>query len=123
MKDENKQTVVLAEAVNFDHQLVKCITFDLVHINQGWDDDEHDYAYRNRSSYTAADIVDFFEQFKYFTVEWSLGSNKESIKIKGVLHCRYYWETTDENGDRIRVVLDLPHKVTGEGIIVTVYKT
>ncbi len=122
MKAENKQTQVLTEAIIFDHQLIQRITFDLIHINQGWDDEKHDYANRNRSSYTAADIVDFFEQFKYFSVEWSIGSNKENIKIKGVPHFRDFWETTDENGDTVRVVLDLPHKVTGDGIIVTVFK-
>jgi hypothetical protein len=122
VKDKNKQTEVLTEAVNFDHQLIQSITFDLLHINQGWDDENHDYSNRKRSSYTAADIVDFFEQFKYYSVEWIIGLNKESIKIKGVPHHRYYWETTDEYGDTVRVVLDLPHIATGEGIIVTVFK-
>lgn len=122
MKDENKQTEVLTVPILFDHQLIHKITFDLVHINQGWDDEKHDYAYRNRSSYTAAEIVEFFEQFKYFSVEWLLGKNKENIRLKGVSFYRYHWETTDENGAIIRVVLDLPHKETGEGIIVTVFK-
>jgi len=122
VKDVNKQTEVLAEAVLFDHQLIQKITFDLVHINEGWDDVKHDYAYRNRSSYTAADIIDFFEQFKYYQVEWLLGSNKEEVKKKGVQYYRYHWETTDENGGTVRIFLDLPHQVTGEGIIVTVFK-
>lgn len=122
MKDENKQTEVLTEPVLFDHQLIQRITFDLVHINQGWDDEKHDYAYRNRSSYTAADIIDFFEQFKYFSVEWQFGVNKERIEIRGVPYSRYHWETSDEDGDMVRVVLDLPLTVTGEGIIVTVFK-
>ena len=122
MKDENKQTEVLTEGVLFDHQVIQRVTFDLLHINQGWDDEKHDYANRNRSFYTAAEIVDFFEQFKYFSVEWLLGTNKENIKIKGISQYRYHWETTDEKGNTVRVVLDLPHKVTGEGIIVTVYK-
>jgi hypothetical protein len=122
VKDENKQTVLLAEAILFDHQLIQRITFDLVHINQGWDDEKHNYAQRNRSSYSSDDIVDFFEQFKYFSIQWILGVNKEDIKIKGVPHYRYYWETTDEKGDIVRVVLDVPYKITGEGIIVTVFK-
>ena len=37
MKDINKQTVVLAEIIVFDHQVIDRITFDLKHINQGWD--------------------------------------------------------------------------------------
>lgn len=98
------------------------ITFDLKHINQGWDDERHDYANRNRSSYTASDIVDFFEQFKYFKVEWQLGLNKETITIKGTLYYRYYWETTDEYGILVRVILDVPERETGEGIIVTVFR-
>lgn len=123
MKLANKQTVVLAEAILFDHQLVEKITFDLVHINQGWDDETHDYANRNRSSYTAADIIDFFEQFKFYQVEWLLGTNKHRVCLRGKWHHRYFWETTDEIGDFVRVVLDLPHPATGEGIIVTVFKT
>lgn len=122
MKDSNKQTEVLGEAILFDYQLIHRITFDLVHINQGWDDEKHDYAYRNRSSYTAADIVDFFEQFKYYQVEWLLGINKEEIIIKGFRYYRYFWETTDEEGSTVRIVLDLPHQNTGEGIVVTVFK-
>lgn len=122
MKDVNKQTVVLAEAILFDHQLIKRITFDLIHINQGWNDTKRDYAYKNRSSYVAEDIIEFFEQFKYFQVEWQLGINKEIAKVKGALCLRYFWETTDEDGDLVRVVLDLPHQPTGEGIIVTAFK-
>ncbi len=121
MKDENKQTEILAEPIFFDHQLIQRITFDLIHINQGWDDEKHDYANRNRSSYTAADIIDFFEQFKYYQVEWLLGTNKTQEDIRGVLYNRYFWKTTDENGNTVRVVLDLPHQTTGEGIIVTVF--
>ena len=122
VKDANKQTLVLAEAILFDYQPIQRITFDLVHINQGWDDEKHDYAHRNRSSYTAADIIDFFEQFKYFQVEWLLGTNKTTEKIRGTWYHRYYWETTDEEGKLVRIVLDLPHRPTGEGIIVTVFK-
>lgn len=122
MKDENKQTVVLSDPVLFDHQFIHRITFDLIHINQGWDDEKHDYAYRNRSFYEADDIVDLFEQFKYFSIEWIFGLNKEIIRVKNITYYRYYWETTDQSGEMIRVVLDLPLKVTGEGIIVTVFK-
>lgn len=123
MKDENKQTEILSEPILFDHQLIQRITFDLIHINQGWDDEKRDYSNRIRSFYAAADIVDFFEQFKYFSVEWLFGTNKENIKIKGIPYYRYHWETTDDCGDTIRIVLDLPHKTTGEGIIVTVFKS
>lgn len=121
MKDKNKQTV-LTEAVIFDHQRIYRITFALVHINQGWDDQKGDYAYRNRSSYIAADIVELFEQFKYFFVEWVIGINKEIVKIKGINYYRYHWQTTDDFGEIIRVVFDLPFKNVGEGIIVTVFK-
>lgn len=110
------------EPVLFDYQWIRKITFDLIHINEGWDDERHDYAYRGRSSYSAEDIIDFFEQFKYFSVEWSLGINKNEIKIKGTYCYRYYWETTDEEGCSVRIILDLPRQQTGEGIIVTVFK-
>ena len=122
MKEENRVTIVLAEAIMFDYLLINKISFDLVHINQGWDEGRHDYAFRNRSDYNEDDIVEIFEQFKYFQVEWILGVNKEKVRIKGVTHHRYYWVTTDEDGDSIRVIFDVPVVYTGEGVIVTVFK-
>jgi hypothetical protein len=59
---KKKLTEVLAEAILFDHKLIQRI--------------------RNRSSYTAIDIIDFFEQFKYYQVEWLLGVNKETLTLK-----------------------------------------
>jgi hypothetical protein len=122
LKDENKQTVLLSTPVLFDHQLIDRITFDLVHINQGWDSTTHDYAYRNRSFYKSSDIIDFFEQFRFFTVEWTIGINKEEKTIKGKRYFRYHWETTDEQGEFVRLVLDIPRKFTGEGVLITVFK-
>lgn len=121
MKEENRVTIVLAEAIMFDYQLINKISFDLVHINQGWDEEKHDYAFRNRSDYNEDDIVEIFEQLKYFQVEWTLGVNKEKVRIKGVAYYRYHWMTTDEDGDSIRVVFDVPLKYVGEGVIVTVF--
>lgn len=122
MKEQNKQTVILNEAVLFDSQLIDRISFDLIHINQGWDDEKHDYNLQKRSSYTAADIVDLFEQFKYISTEWTFGNNKKKIKIRGVSHSRYHCYTTDVQGCPVRIILDLPEVLTSEGIIVTVYK-
>jgi hypothetical protein len=121
VKEENRVTIVLAEAIMFDYQLINKISFDLVHINQGWDEEKHDYAFRNRSDYNEDDIVEIFEQLKYFQVEWTLGVNKEKVRIKGVAYYRYHWMTTDEDGDSIRVVFDVPLKYVGEGVIVTVF--
>lgn len=123
MKDANKQTVVLTEAILFDNQLILRITFDLMHINHGWDEVRHEYTNKKRSSYTAIDIIDFFEQFRYYKVEWLSGLNKEKVRIKGNFLYRYFWDTTDEEGIAVRIVLDIPENVTGEGIIVTVFKT
>jgi len=86
VKEENRVTIVLAEAIMFDYQLINKISFDLVHINQGWDEEKHDYAFRNRSDYNEDDIVEIFEQLKYFQVEWTLGVNKEKVRIKGVAY-------------------------------------
>ncbi len=122
MKKENEQTEHLQSPVLFDYQLIDRITFDLIHINQGWDDKKKDYAYRNRSSYDVEDIVELFEQFRFYSVEWSLGINKEKVVIKGTRYYRYHWETSDDEGYLIRIVLDLPTYPTGEGIIVTIFK-
>lgn len=122
MKDENSVTIVLSEAIMFDHQMINKITFDLVHINQGWDEEKRDYAFRNRSDYNDDDIVEIFEQFKYLTVEWVLGFNKSQIRIKGLNYFRYILNTTDEDGFAIRVILDTPVVHTGEGVIVTIFK-
>ncbi len=122
MKEANKQTVVLSKAIILDHQLIHKITFDLFHINYGWDDEKHDYRRWKRSSYTAMDIIDLFEQLKHLEVEWVLGMNKVMVKIKGSLYYRYLWKTTDDEGNIVRVVLDMAQKNTGEGIIVTVFR-
>ena len=122
MKEENRLTIVLAEAIMLDYQLIDKISFDLVHINQGWDEERHDYAFRNRSDYNEDDIVEIFEQFKYLTVEWVLGFNKSQLRIKGISYFRYILNTTDEDGFAIRVILDTPVVNTGEGVIVTIFK-
>lgn len=122
MRDENKQTHILTEPVLFDHQLIRRITFDLVHINQGWDNVNHHYAYKNRSTYKAEDIIEFFEQFKYIQVVWILGTNKFKQIVRGVTYYRYHWQTTDTSGEVIRIYLDIPQKYSGEGVIVTIFK-
>lgn len=122
MKDENKVTIVLAEPIMFDYQQINKIIFDLIHINQGWDEEKHDYAFRNRSEYNEDDIVEIFEQFKYLTVEWVLGFNKSQLRIKGINYFRYILNTIDEEGFAIRVIIDAPVVHTGEGVIVTIFK-
>lgn len=121
MKNENKQTVFLEEFVPFDHFQIDRITFDLLHINYGWDDEKHDYRYLKRSSYDAQDVVEFFEQLRFFSVEWILGVNKEKIRIRGKDCFRYHWQTTDDSGEVVRIVCDLPIRPTGEGVIVTIF--
>jgi len=122
VKNANKQTVVLYEAILFDDQLIDRVTFDLVHINQGWDEEKHDYAFARRSSYTADDVIYFFEQLRLYKIEWVLGENKNPITIRGRRYLRYRWDTSDEDGARVRLILDLPIRINGEGIIVTVFK-
>lgn len=106
----------------FDYQQINKIICDLIHINQGWDEEKHDYAFRNRSEYDEDDIVEIFEQFKYLTVEWVLGFNKSQLRIKGINYFRYILNTTDEKGFAIRVIIDAPVVHTGEGVIVTIFK-
>ena len=50
MKEINKQTIFLFRPVIFDNKIVRKISFDLLHINEGWDEIKNDYAYRSRSS-------------------------------------------------------------------------
>ena len=122
MKNANKTTVLLREPVVFDGSMINRVTFDLIHINQGWAEETNDYAWKNRSHYTEQDVVSFFEQFKFYKVFWTLGENKFLIRRKGFLYIRYVWETTDDTGDSVRVVMDLPQVPTGEGVIVTIFK-
>jgi hypothetical protein len=121
VKEKNKQTKKLSESIIFDGQKIDAITFDLLHINKGWDDEKGDYANTFRSSYSEEDIVDFFEQFKYWHIEWELGENKNEIQIKGKHYYRYVVDTCNESGEDIRIVIDLPKKQTGVGVIVTVF--
>lgn len=122
VKEENKQTIILSEAILFDDQLIRKITFDLMHINHGWDAINYDYAYRNRSNYTARDIIRIISMFKYAEADWRLGENKFNKIVKGINYYRYLWQTTDHDNEVIRVYMDIPHQYTSEGVIVTIFK-
>ena len=43
MKEENTQKVELEEEIEFDGKKINAIKFDLLHINQGWDEEKRDY--------------------------------------------------------------------------------
>ena len=122
MKNANKTTVLLREPVVFDGSMIDRVTFDLIHINQGWAEEINDYAWKSRSNYTEQDVIDFFEQLKFYKLIWTLGENKFFIRRKSNSVIRYVWETTDEAGNIVRVVIDLPKIPTGEGVIVTIFK-
>lgn len=102
--------------------MIDRVTFDLIHINQGWAEEINDYAWKSRSNYTEQDVIDFFEQLKFYKLIWTLGENKFFIRRKSNSVIRYVWETTDEAGNIVRVVIDLPKIPTGEGVIVTIFK-
>ena len=122
MKEINKQTIFLFRPVIFDNKIVRKISFDLLHINEGWDEIKNDYAYRSRSSYSADDVVDFFEQFLFIQVEWEIDINKFEQKIRGTPVYRYVFDTTDEIGNIVRVVIDILKQFKEEAILVTIFK-
>jgi hypothetical protein len=122
VKEENIVTVALTEEVEFDGHKVKSIKFDLEHINRGWDAAKHDYNSSRRSSYTAEDIVEFFEQFGYYNIVWEQGRNKNKLEVRGKLRTRYFAIIHDHDaGESKKMVVDIPEDFENEGIIVTVY--
>jgi predicted translin family RNA/ssDNA-binding protein len=121
MKEVNKQTILLFRPVIFDSQIVRKLSFDLMHINEGWDELKNDYAYKGRSSYIVDNIVEFFEQFLFIQVEWEINLNKFEKKVLGVPIYRYVFDTTDEDGNMVRVILDIPKQFREEAVLVTIY--
>lgn len=122
MKEENIVKQELEEAIEFDGVKVKALKFDLEHINRGWDKVANDYNVEVRSFYTADDVVEFFENFSYYSIEWEEGFNKFGVKIKGKKHYRYIAYVLDFNTDeQKKIVIDIPAKFKNEAIIVTIY--
>ncbi|MBI2521775.1 MAG: hypothetical protein HYV97_15270 [Bdellovibrio sp.] len=108
--------------VEFDGHKVKTIKFDLEHINRGWDTAKRDYNPTRRSDYTAEDIVEFFEQFGYYSIEWEDGKNKNKVEVRGKWRTRYFAIAHDPNsGEPKKMVIDIPEDFENEGIIVTLY--
>ena len=126
LKEQNTQTVELEDGVTFDGKIVKKIKFDLIHINQGWDEAKHDYypaGVVRSTNMTADDVVEYFEQFEYFQPEWELGNNKIEITIRGNKYFRYVAIVFDyeDNNKSKKIVIDIPKIFNGEGIIVTIH--
>ena len=124
MKQKNIVTKTLADAVDFDGKVIQKISFDLEHINRGWDSLKSDYNPTRRSNYTAGDIVEFFEQFGFYTIEWEdkQGGNKETVTVRGKKHYRYTAYVTDHKASQQKkIVIDIPYDFKDEGIVITVY--
>lgn len=126
MKEENTQKVELEEEIEFDGKKIKAIKFDLLHINQGWDEEKRDYCpkgQKRNTDYNADDVVEFFEQYGFFEPEWEHGRNKEEVLIKGKKHFRYIGTVIDyeNNNEQKRMIIDIPEDFENEGIIVTIY--
>jgi len=124
VKRENVTTKTLSDAIEFDGKTIERISFDLEHINRGWDTQKNDYNPHRRSSYTADDIVEFFEQFGFYSIEWDdqPGGSKEEVMVKGKKHYRYTAYVTDhESQQQKKIVIDIPFDFKNESIVVTVY--
>lgn len=122
VKEENKQTVILAESVIFDGHIIRKIAFDLIHINQGWDTQRRDYAFSQRSSHSVDDIIKIFEHFKYVEVDWEYGKNKSNEFISGNLYLRYLYDSIIVDKNKLRICIDIAQPFNGEAIIVTIFK-
>jgi len=122
VKEENIVARKLDGEVEFDGHKVKTIKFDLEHINRGWNAEKHDYNSIRRSNYTAEDIVEFFEQFGYYSIEWEEGRNKNKMDVRGKKRTRYFAIVHDPySGEQKKMVIDIPEDFENEGIVVTVY--
>lgn len=122
MKAENIDTVFLDDKVLFDGMIIRKISFDLEHINRGWNKEVRDYNKTRRSHYTAEDVTDFFEQFGHYSIEWEEGYNKFLIRIHNNSHYRYIAYVIDfETEEQKKIIVDIPQVFSGESIIVTIY--
>lgn len=124
MKEENNVTRELKEEVEFDGKTIKKIKFDLEHINRGWDKTTNDYNLTTRSKYNENDIVEIFEQFGFYTIEWNegLNGNKFKVRNKGKEFYRYIALVTDfKTAEQKKIVIDIPTDFKNEGIILTLY--
>ena len=103
VKEENTITKILSNEIEFDGKIIKKIRFDLEHINRGWNGEKNDYNKIKRSHYNEDDILDFFEQFGFYTIEWDDGpeGNKTREIIRGAVYFRYVAYICDyENNDQ-----------------------
>jgi hypothetical protein len=122
VKVENIVTCKLDFEIEFDGHKVKKIKFDLEHINRGWDKDRHDYNAKRRSHYAVEDIVDFFEQFGFYAIEWEENVNKNKVNVLGETRTRYFAYVFDHNkGEKKKMIIDIPENFVHEGIIITLY--
>ena len=122
MKEENIVSVELKDEIEFDGHKIKIIKFDLEHINRGWNAQIHDYRPGRRSRFTTEDVVDFFEQFDHYLIDWEEGRNKKEVKIRGKIRTRYYAFVYEyDSGERKKMVIDIPEDFENEGIIITIY--
>lgn len=122
MKINNTQFITLPTQVLFDSHRVKWVKFDLLHINKGWNKELSDYNEGYRSHYTASDVVDIFEQFDYYQIEWEEDRNKFRVDIRGEKYFRYIALVSDyESLDELKIVVDVPILFLGGVVIVTIY--
>ncbi len=122
MKKENIITLKLEDGIEFDGFKITKIKFDLEHINRGWNKERHDYNTTRRSNYTADDIVDFFEQFSFYDIEWEEGISKMSLFVMGEKRTRYLAYVFDHGKKRqMKMVVDISESYHDEGIIITLY--
>jgi hypothetical protein len=124
VKEENTVTKILDDEVEFDGKRINKIRFDLEHINRGWDKNKNDYNPTRRSHYEEDDVIEFFEQLGFYSIEWDGGPEGNKIRevIKGKVHFRYIAIITDHNCRELKkMIIDLPEDFENVGIVVTIY--
>jgi len=114
LKQINTVTRTLNKPVTIDKKVITEISFDLQHINFGWDKVNRDYnPGPARQNYTEADVISFFEQLNTLTQ-----TPTSQTSTKGGTDKRYAFNVYDED-KKLKMVVDL--MFSGDTVVVTIH--
>ncbi len=124
MKKENSVTFELDYVVEIDGHKIDKISFDPIHINEGWDKIKSDYAYKNRSDFEPNEIAEIFETLSSKSFKM-IDTIKVQI-IKKSKKCMRYKFATDihymENDYFFHFIVDVFDNNIPPYVLVTMYE-
>jgi hypothetical protein len=121
LKFENLTVVILDRVLIFDGRRIEILTFDLKHINYGWNKINKEYNLKKRSDYRADDIVFIFNLLVNYNFK-SDTANKIEVIIKQKHYTRYIIYFIDPwSAKTKKTVIDIDFEFNNKAIILTIY--